>query len=140
MKRMDRAQTHDRAPKGSLLVCVLVCMGIALSISLTAVHASLRERRQATAEWQMEQTRWAADAGLSHALADLAANREYRGEEIVLELGGTPTLDAKVNVVVHRDKQSEEPISISATASLTTDHKHPVITQHTMECLLQHQN
>ena len=83
MKRRPRLliQRPGRSGRqGSLLVCVLVCMGIALSIMLTSVHASLRERRQVARELQMEQTRWLVDAGLTHGTMRLRDDSGYTGE------------------------------------------------------------
>ncbi len=52
---------------GSLLVCVLVCLGIASVVSLGALRTSLTHRRELQRHWQMEQTQWVLEAGWRRA-------------------------------------------------------------------------
>lgn len=47
-----------------LLICVLVCLGIAMSITAIAIQSSLRARRQMNHHWQLEQTRAVLDAAV----------------------------------------------------------------------------
>ena len=81
---------------GSLLVCVLVCLGIATSIMLTAIHSSLRARRQIVRELQMEQTRWLIDAGLQRAVKMVASDPNYMGETWNV----VPTIDSHADATI----------------------------------------
>ncbi len=75
---------------GAVLLAVLVCLGIASAITASAIHTSLRARRQMDAHWQLEQTRQLLDAGIRHTHRVAADQAKYEGESLNLD----DTLDA----------------------------------------------
>ncbi len=118
---------------GTILVAVLVCMGIAISISLTAVHTSLTERRQLTHEWQMEQTRWVADVGLVLALQKLYESPDYEGEQREVLPAIHEHCKTTIHIKIDRDETTNEPVSVLVTAAIHTTDLRPIQTQHTAE-------
>ena len=95
-------RTNQRS--GSLLVCVLVCMGIATSIMLVAVKSSLQARRQMTEERKIEQARWLLDAGIRHAADAARADPTYAGEMIHI----SPVIDIASKATVAISVQPPE--------------------------------
>ena len=57
-----------RRRDAAILIVVLVCLGIASSMTVTAMQSSLRARREMSRQWQLEQTRWLLDAGIRQAM------------------------------------------------------------------------
>lgn len=58
-----------KSKRGMLLICVLVCLGIASTITGITIQSSLRARKQMKRHWQLEQTRVLLDAGVRRAIA-----------------------------------------------------------------------
>ncbi len=121
---------------GSLLVCVLVCMGIALSIMLTSVHASLRERRQVARELQMEQTRWLADAGLTRGIMKLTQDAGYTGEtwEVTPVIREDQLATIEISVTTSDDDTGS--VRLSASATIRGDQLNSQPTRHTASVVI----
>ena len=139
MKRRPRLliQRPGRSGRqGSLLVCVLVCMGIALSIMLTSVHASLRERRQVARELQMEQTRWLADAGLTRGIMKLTQDAGYTGETWEV----TPVIRedqlAVIEISVTKSDDDNGSVRLSASATIRGNQLTSQPTRHTASVVI----
>lgn len=117
MFRTNQATIGKRS--GAILVCVLVCMGIATTIGLVAVRSSLQARRQMRQEVQLEQTRWLLDAGLARGLQQLRQSPAYQGEtwNVAPALQSYP--DAVVNIEVLADSSAPDgPARLQVTAVL----------------------
>lgn len=65
-----------RQRRGMLLICVLVCLGIASTITGLTIQSSLRARKQMKRHWQLEQTRTLLDAGVRRAVSQSSAGEE----------------------------------------------------------------
>ena len=65
---------------GLITVCVLVCLIVTVSLSLSMLHSTLRARREVAIRLQVQQTDWLLDAGIQLANARLAESKEYEGE------------------------------------------------------------
>ena len=65
-----------RQRRGMLLICVLVCLGIASAITGLTIQSGLRARKQMRRHWQLEQTRSLLDAGVRRAITDYQAGEE----------------------------------------------------------------
>lgn len=102
---------------GTLLVCVLVCLGIATSIMLTAVHSSLRARRQIARELQMEQTRWLLDAGVARARSQLRGDSGYSGEswEVTPALAAHQTARIEISLGDENAADGSRRLAVTAT-------------------------
>ncbi len=104
--------------RGAVLIAVLVCMGVAVTIVLGVVQASLRERRQLRQELQMEQTKWLMDAGLGHAIAQLNAQPDYAGETMMVAPEIAKFAIAKLEVSVNRIDIPTNQIRVTVTSQL----------------------
>lgn len=106
----------SKTRKGTVLVAVLVCMGLATSVLLGAVHTSLQMRRAMRQELQMEQTKWLMDMGIRKAIYSLSKKADYDGENLVI----TPALgkytDSAVEITVDRDNSTADRIVLTITA------------------------
>lgn len=69
---------------GITLVTVLVLLSVATIIMITALQASIRQRRQLRQELQLEQTKWLVDAGVRKSLLELDNDPEFEGKTIDL--------------------------------------------------------
>ena len=69
-----------RRRRGMILVVVLVCLAIAgmLMASLSRLAVARHDVSRA-AQWQLQAT-WLAESGMQRALAQLAADPQYKGE------------------------------------------------------------
>ncbi len=101
---------------GAVLVCVLVCMGIATTIGLVAVRSSLQVRRQLRQELQLEQTRWLLDAGIARGLQQLNRRPDYQGETWEV----SPALPTDMHATIEI-KVLTEPTAGPATDGQPTD-------------------
>ena len=99
---------------GTILIAVLACMTVAMLILLGAVESSLRHRRQLRTELQVEQTRWLLDAGVSKAINELKADKEYQGETIRFDASVSALRNASVEIAIE-PKQDSSHVKIVAT-------------------------
>lgn len=114
---------------GSVLVCVLVCLGIASIVSLGTLRASLTHRRELQRHWQMEQTQWVLEAGWRRAMKARLADDQYTGE--VWDLPGVlqSDLDASVEIAIKPEESSQDAVELLVTATLRTKAVVPVVTR-----------
>jgi type II secretory pathway pseudopilin PulG len=82
------------------LVCVVVCMGIATTITMKSMQTAIRMRRQMGREIQMEQTRWLLQAASLRAANRLRADREYSGETLNIGPALPAYSDATIEITV----------------------------------------
>lgn len=115
-KRAKPKRYNQRS--GGILVIALVSLSVATVIMLSILGSSSRSRIQLRNELRIEQARWLLDGGLSHALASVEKQADYKGETITVD----PQLDGKskatVKISVDRAEGSKE-ISIYVTAKIT---------------------
>tara|TARA_A100001391_G_scaffold74627_2_gene48267 strand:- start:216 stop:944 length:729 start_codon:yes stop_codon:yes gene_type:complete len=84
MSILDRRGSRNRRT-GAVLLAVLICLGIASAITGTALHRSLRARRQFSHDWQLEQTRLLLDAGIRRTHRNALDRADYVGESWILD-------------------------------------------------------
>jgi hypothetical protein len=124
-----------RKRDGVVLVCVLVCLGIATTITGLTVRSTLMNRRQMIQQWQLEQTHSLLDAGVRRTIAKHRA--------------GDESWDAPWNVsetfsryAVARTTIALEPNSpdgrtmVRVIAELQSDHQTPSITRRSRTIVL----
>ena len=78
-RRACSAQRQGRR-RGTLVVCVLICLLITGSLAAATTHAALRWRRSIRLEQQLRQTELLLDAGILRAAMQLRSSTDYRGE------------------------------------------------------------
>lgn len=76
------SKRHCRVTKqrGTMMVCTLVCLLVAVALITTSLQHSLRGRREVRVQNQMLQTEFLLDAGITRAIKQLKANADYTGE------------------------------------------------------------
>jgi hypothetical protein len=92
--------------RGTLVVCVVVCLLVATSLAAATTHAALRWRRSLRMEHQMRQTEFLLDAGILRAASQLRRFSDYRGETWRPR---SSTVGFESPVVEIRVKASEDP-------------------------------
>jgi len=127
--RPGRSRKTRRA--GSLLVCVLVCLGIASIVSLGALRTSLTHRRELQRHWQIEQTQWLLEAGWRRALRAREANDQYTGEDWQLPGVLSDNLDAHVQITIEPVEASPDVAELLVAVTLTTTDPVPTVTRRT---------
>lgn len=125
--RADRPVKKNVA--GSVLVCVLVCLGIASIVSLGALKTSLTHRRELQRHWQMEQTQWVLEASWRRALQARLADDRYTGEIWELADAFSDNLDASVRITIEPAAASPDDIELRVTATLQTRDPVPIVTR-----------
>ena len=114
--------------RGMLLICVLVCLGIASTITGLTVQSGLRARRQMTRHWQLEQTRLLLDAGVRRAVIKARDDDNDWREEWDVSNAFEKYAIAKVSINTVVDDPLEEE-SWRITAELQTDDQIPSVTR-----------
>ncbi len=104
--------------RGTILIAVLVCMGIATTILLGAVQSSLRQRRQMRQELQMEQTKWLLDASVGRAISRLQKQPGYDGETLLVAPALEKYSTATLEIAVVREDQPDNRIRAQVKARL----------------------
>jgi len=128
-----RKQSSD----GSVLVCVLVCLGIASIVSLGTLKTSLTHRRELQRHWQMEQTQWVLEAGWRRALKARLADDRYTGE--AWDLAGVlqSDLDASVQITIKPQEASQDNVELLVSVTLQTKDPVPIVTRRSSSWLLK---
>ena len=70
---------------GTVLICVLACMLVAISLCVASLQASLRMRKEARTYRQIVQAEWLLDAGVRLAQQKLMSVRDYSGEQLEIQ-------------------------------------------------------
>ncbi|MCC9643924.1 hypothetical protein LOC71_16685 [Rhodopirellula sp. JC740] len=109
-------QTPTR--RGTALVYVLVCLGIAMSLVMTSLKSSLASRRQGQHERRVEQAEWLLEAGLIRAHQSLSANSEYTGETWIVSDALKKEDNAEIQIAIFPETDSGSPDSSESAVSL----------------------
>jgi hypothetical protein len=122
---------------GSILICVLVCLGISASIMMVSVRSSLRVRRQMRIETQLEQTRWLLEAGMRRGASRFREDPGYQGETWKVVPALASYRDATVEIKVTRNGVSGEQARMNVSARIGGQTTHTESTQRSATLLVQ---
>ncbi len=111
---------HRSERQGVVLVCVIACLAVATAIVGYTVQASLRMRRESRMQLQLRQAELLCEAGVRRAVAKLAADRQFAGEQWLPDLDAKREREAVVSIIVAREPASDVP-QVTVTARLTAD-------------------
>ena len=100
--------------QGVVLIAVLVAMGVAMTILLGSVAASLKMRRDLRQHIQVEQTRWLLDLGVRHAISSVTGSPDYAGEDLDVSLAIDKYSGASVEISILEKTASEVRIGVTA--------------------------
>lgn len=113
-----------------VLICVLVTMGIGVSLTGLMIRSSLRARHQMRIEWQLEQTRWLLDCGVRSVLAESPeSNRTIDFTDALPRYAnGTLTIRLEPNSM-----SADGSVNYQITAVIESRDRVPVVTRRTRE-------
>jgi len=75
---MKRSKRQIRL--GTVLICVLACMGVVSTMLMVTMHSTVRARREARLQLRLLQTEHLCEAGILRAIRELKKSPSYRGE------------------------------------------------------------
>lgn len=110
----------DQGRSGTILICVLACLMIAISMAGTCIQMTLRSRREARRELQQRQAEWILNAGIQRAVRQLNASAGYKGETWEIPGGalGSARDEAICQITVHSNSNPgnslEQPVEVIA--------------------------
>lgn len=125
--RSDRG--IEKNDTGSVLICVLVCLGIASVVSLGALKTSLTHRRELQRHWHLEQTQWLLEAGWRRALQARQADDQYTGEDWQLPGVLSDDLDATVQITLAPEAAPQDFVELRVAVTLQTQDPVPIVTR-----------
>lgn len=73
--------------RGTVLICVLACLGIVVALVLSTTQSSLRGRREVRMQRQLLQTELLCEAGVLRAKQQFNQSPDYVGEHWTPKLG-----------------------------------------------------
>ena len=111
----SNSSVRHKSRRGTVLVAVLVCIGIALAITLVALRSSLSTRRQLVLERQVEQTRWLLDAGITRAIRSVSSNKDFEREIWLVEPMLADYRRAEVEAIVLQRNNNQVRVRVTAT-------------------------
>ena len=91
-------QLKSRSRSGTVLICVLACLGIVIALVMTTMQSSLRGRREVRMQRQLIQTEFLCEAGVQRAVQQLKKSPEYKGEKWFPKLGSTSYENAAIEI------------------------------------------
>ena len=91
-------QMKSRSRSGTILICVLVCLGIVITLVMTTMQSSLLGRREVRMQRQLIQTEFLCEAGVQRAVQQLKKTPEYKGEKWFPKLGSTSFENAVIEI------------------------------------------
>jgi hypothetical protein len=127
--RFSIVMRSNRIDRASVLVCVLVCMGVASVISLGALKSSLTHRRELQRHWQMEQTQWVLEAGWQRGRKAKLADDRYTGEVWQMEGVLQSDLDCTVEIKIEPQDTADDFEQLVVIATLQTRTPVPMVTR-----------
>lgn len=84
---MTRLKPRLSPRRGTVLICVLACMGIVVALVLSTTQSSLRGRREVRMQRQLLQTELLCEAGVLRAKQQFEQSPDYVGEQWTPNLG-----------------------------------------------------
>ena len=110
-------QKKSRSRSGTILICVLACLGIVIALVMTTIQSSLRGRREVRMQRQLIQTEFLCEAGVQRAVQQLKKSPEYKGEIWFPKLGSTSFENAVIEI---RLEPSTDAINTSRAEVIAT--------------------
>ncbi|MCY2986051.1 MAG: hypothetical protein NTY15_20670 [Planctomycetota bacterium] len=112
--------------RGTVLICVLACLGVVIALVLCTTQSSLRGRREVRMQSQLLQTDLLCDAGVLRAKQQFNQSPDYVGEKWTPNLGVThfryASLEIRIKPMSGGTNQAQaEVIASLASAEDSTD-------------------
>lgn len=111
-------QLKSRSRSGSVLICVLACLGVVIALVMTTMQSSLRGRREVRMQRQLIQTEFLCEAGVQRAVQQLKKSPEYQGEKWLPKLGSTSFGIAAIEIRIEPSKEAVNTLRAEVIATL----------------------
>lgn len=108
----------SRSRSGTVLVCVLACLGIVIALVMTTLQSSLRGRHEVRMQRQLIQTEFLCEAGVQRAVQQLKKSPEYRGEKWLPKLGSTSFGKAAIEIRIEPSQEVVHSLRAEVIATL----------------------
>jgi Tfp pilus assembly protein PilX len=106
--------------RGSALIISMICLVLTSVLTVSLVQIVLLQRSQVERdEWQL-QAEWLAESGLDRAVAQLAANESYHGEEWLPQPTDAPSPLGRVTITIDRTAK-DSGLLVTAVADVPDD-------------------
>ena len=113
---MNHGKSNPRS--GTVLICVLACLGIVTVLVMTTMQSSLRGRREVRMQRQLIQTEFLCEAGVKRAVQQLKRSPEYKGEKWLPKLGTTSYEHAAIEIRIEPAKENANSLRAEVVASI----------------------
>lgn len=112
--------TNSKSRSGTVLICVLACLGVVLAMVMSTLQSSLRGRNEVRMQRQLVQTELLCEAGVQRAVRQIAKSPKYQGEKWMPKLS-IPSFEFVV-VEIRTEESVELPqsIRVEVVATLST--------------------
>ncbi len=111
-------QVKSRSRSGTVLICVLACLGIVIALVMTTMQSSLRGRREVRMQRQLIQTEFLCEAGVQRAVQQLKRSPEYKGEKWFPKLGSTSFGNAAIEIRIEPSQEVVNTLRAEVFATL----------------------
>ena len=111
-------QMKSRSRSGTILICVLACLGIVIALVMTTMQSSLRGRREVRMQRQLIQTEFLCEAGVQRAVQQLKRSPEYKGEKWFPKLGSTSFGNAAIEIRIEPSQEVVNTLRAEVFATL----------------------
>ena len=111
-------QLKSRSRSGTVLICVLACLGIVIALVMTTMQSSLRGRREVRMQRQLIQTDFLCEAGVQRAVQQLKRSPEYKGEKWFPKLGSTSFGNAAIEIRIEPSQEVVNTLRAEVFATL----------------------
>lgn len=111
-------QMKSRSRSGTILICVLACLGIVIALVMTTMQSSLRGRREVRMQRQLIQTEFLCEAGVQRAVQQLKKSPEYKGEKWFPKLGSTSYENAAIEIRIEPSTEVVNTLRAEVIATL----------------------
>ena len=115
---MNRLKSKSRS--GTILICVLACLGVVTALVMSTLQSSLRGRREVRMQCQLIQTEYLCEAGVQRAVKRLKESPNYLGEKWLPRLGTTSFKNATVEIRIQPDQDAANRIRVEVIATLAS--------------------
>ena len=109
-----------KSRSGTVLICVLACLGIVITLVMTTVQTSLRGRREVRMQRQLIQTELLCEAGVQRAVRQFGKWQEYKGETWLPKLGTRSFENAIIEIRIGPSQQDAQSMRAEVVATLAS--------------------
>ena len=124
---------NPKSRSGTVLICVLACLGVVIALVMSTVQSSLRGRHEVRLQRQLVQTELLCEAGVQRAVKKLTISPDYHGEKWMPKLGITSF--AFVLIEIRTKASSDDPrslrVEVIATLATSTESNDSMQRSHT---------